>query len=192
MGCTDRRGDDTVNPVKPTTTGAIMDEQKDESVREELKDFWYASEPYLHASMTNAGVAVDLFLKRNHVVRLPEQGQLKVTRDGETILVNGHLFSGNSDLFHWQQAVENSSKLVEARAEGLRWAVLDLEKRRAVLVYLTKEQEEKKQRDLYREKLLDEIARQYFQLDYGDIRYSVSKAVVERIADLELQLAAKS
>ena len=159
------------------------------AVREEMEHFANGTGPYKSSDLNECAA---LFLERNHVVRIPEEGQTKVTQDGETICVDGHLFASSSDLFLWQQSVENGVKLVEARSEALRCAVLDLEKRRAVLAFLTQKQEAEKQRELEREKRRDELAANLTKGTFLSAEHVSLLKAVDMILDLQDELAARS
>ena len=161
------------------------------AVRKEVTDFHNGWGAYVSPDLSEQE-GIRLFLERNYVVRIPEEGLLEVTRDGNMIKINGKNYTSNPDQFEWQQVVRESEAYLEKCGELLRTAVLDVEKAKAVQAFLAQEQEAAKQRDMDREKRLEELAREYYGCPFRAVTGLMGVRMLERLADLEQQLAAAS
>jgi hypothetical protein len=167
-------------------------------VRKELMDFFNGHGAYREAvwGADDDVSVVDLFLERNHVVRIPEEGQLEVTRAGELIKIGGETYSSNPDQFDWQEFVSTTARSVDNQGRNLRLAVLEHERAKAVQRFLALEQEAQKAKDLEAEQRRKARADQLAQEFYGEPRADhlslITQRVLVRLVEAEEQLAARS
>lgn len=170
----------------------MTSEDAERAIRREVADFWNGGGAYDDVAGSDEREAVSRFLERNHVVRIPEEGLLEVTRDGNMIKVNGENYLSNPDQFDMQALVRNCESAIESIGNSLRRAILKHEKAKAVQAFLAQEQEAAKQTEMDREKRLEELAREYYGCPFRAVTGPMGVRMLERLADLEQRLAAAS
>lgn len=147
-----------------------MSEESDRAARKEVNDFYEAIGVY--SAPETASETIDLFIERNHVVHLPEPGELIVTESEMPSLsyrlapytqqmINGEYFSSNSDPFFWQERIEKARGEITDAEDELKNQVLLQAKRRAVLAYLTEKQAKETQYAAERQARRDALANEY-------------------------------
>jgi hypothetical protein len=162
-------------------------------VREEVTNFWKGKKPYrIHDGQATTREAVQLFLERNFVARLPEEGALEVSRSDGWMMVDGNPFGTSDNVFEWQETASLFARQIEREAALLREAIVNHEKARAVLAFLAQEQEAEKAREMARETRLTELSQEFFDRDYSALTGPKAKRVLERIVELEEQVTAAS
>ena len=165
-----------------------MNDQGKEAVREEVLRLYRGKGPYAlyHGEQTTADT-VDLFLNRNHVVRLPDLSGLVVAEDGAgMLLLDGSSYTSILDPFHWQAQVRNSTSEVAGAEEALRWAVVTKARREAVLAYLTDWQAKETQYEAERQARRDALVKEYFpDNSQWDQLFPWSQGLIDRVIDAE-------
>ena len=174
----------------------MTSEDVERDVRREVADFWNGAGAFMDVGIPDERQAVTRFLERNHVVRIPEEGELKVTIEGIKILVNGEVYGDLADIFSWQETVDVFAKHIEMDAHKLRKSILHHEKARAVLAFLTQEQEARKAKELEGEQRrkvrADQLAQEFYGEPRADHLSLITQRVLARLVEAEDELAARS